>query len=610
MAVNTFVTDTEDPNPLIRALAIRTMGCIRVDRMVDYMEIPLQRTLKDDNPYVRKTAAICVAKLFDLNPEMCVEFGFLDALKGLISDSNPMVVSNALSAIYEIRDANEDPSLDVFTVDDAMVKSLLHCLNECTEWGRITILTTLTDYQTSEREEIIHIVERVVPQLQHVNPSVVLLSIKVILHHLEAYPSSSLDQFKQNTLKKLSAPLVSLVSISVPEAQYVGLKNIRIILEKYPSLLLKELRVFFIRYLDPLYLKLEKLEILVRLASEQNSAILLAELKEYAMEFEPALVSRAIKCIGSVAVKLPTLVVKAVHLLSNLVDQRPDDLVANQTVVVLVNILRRYPGRNDLTTLVVPVILNHAADLTANDALSSYIWLMGECPKYFRDADTVERLTEDVTEFLEYDSVLQLDILTTIVKINLERPGHPEFLSLLQKVLEAATQGCENADVRDRAYIYWRLLSLPDSEAVQKRVVLSKLPPIKSTISTFNPNVLDTLVAELSTVSSVFQKPALKCISKNEYKKSYARSTGSKKNLGKMEDLESKAKQEIINNSENENLLDFEDDEGQTGGSGTNGSLLDELNDLFLAIPQQQQKQQQGDLDCRAVRSTAKSTSD
>ena len=30
MAVNTFVKDCGDPNPLIRALAVRTMGCIHV----------------------------------------------------------------------------------------------------------------------------------------------------------------------------------------------------------------------------------------------------------------------------------------------------------------------------------------------------------------------------------------------------------------------------------------------------------------------------------------------------------------------------------------------------------------------------------------------------
>jgi len=32
LAVNTFVKDTEDPNPLIRALSIRTMGCLRAEK--------------------------------------------------------------------------------------------------------------------------------------------------------------------------------------------------------------------------------------------------------------------------------------------------------------------------------------------------------------------------------------------------------------------------------------------------------------------------------------------------------------------------------------------------------------------------------------------------
>ena len=38
--------DTQDPNPLIRALAVRTMGCIRVDKITEYLCDPLQRCLK------------------------------------------------------------------------------------------------------------------------------------------------------------------------------------------------------------------------------------------------------------------------------------------------------------------------------------------------------------------------------------------------------------------------------------------------------------------------------------------------------------------------------------------------------------------------------------
>lgn len=86
--------DCEDPNPLIRALAVRTMGCIRVDKITEYLCEPLRKCLKDEDPYVRKTAAVCVAKLHDINAQMVEDQGFLDSLRDLIADSNPMVGLN------------------------------------------------------------------------------------------------------------------------------------------------------------------------------------------------------------------------------------------------------------------------------------------------------------------------------------------------------------------------------------------------------------------------------------------------------------------------------------------------------------------------------------
>lgn len=62
--------DCEDTNPLIRALAVRTMGCIRVDKITEYLCEPLRKCLKDEDPYVRKTAAVCVAKLYDISSSM------------------------------------------------------------------------------------------------------------------------------------------------------------------------------------------------------------------------------------------------------------------------------------------------------------------------------------------------------------------------------------------------------------------------------------------------------------------------------------------------------------------------------------------------------------
>lgn len=589
LAVNTFVQDTEDPNPLIRALAIRTMGCVRVSRMVDYIEIPLTRTLKDENPYVRKTAAICVAKLFDLNPNVCVELGFLDDLQNLLKDPNPMVVANSINALYEIRDMNEDPNLKVLEINGEVIRSLLLCLNECTEWGRITILTTLTEYNTRGKvEEANHIIERVIPQLQHANPSVVLSSIRAIICHVENIPVTAQ---RQSTLKKLSAPLVSLVSSSIPEAQYVGLKNIRIILERYPSILSKELRVFFIKYSDPLYLKLEKLDIMIRLANESNSDLLLGELREYAMEFEPALVTRAIKSIGAVAIQLSGSVVKAVNLLNDIIDQRGGDLIINESTIVLTNILRRYPGKSDLTSLIIPIISNHIVELDKPEALADYVWILGEYPKYFSNLH--EKLESLVKGFLECETLLQLNILTTVVKINAAIPGNKKYSSLLQQILELATKECENADVRDKAYIYWRLLSSSTSNSLQKNIILAKLPPIESTIPTFSPHLLEQLLKELSTLSSVYHKPAKTFIDPSAYSRVPIGS-----NEENVESLKNLAKQEIIDNSRNEDLLNFDDDEEENGLSSEDGKdsgvgdLLSELNDLFTPTPTPTKSQQ------------------
>lgn len=53
---------------------------------------------------MRKTAAVCVAKLHDINSQLVEDQGFLDLLKELLSDSTPMVVANAVAALAEIGD--------------------------------------------------------------------------------------------------------------------------------------------------------------------------------------------------------------------------------------------------------------------------------------------------------------------------------------------------------------------------------------------------------------------------------------------------------------------------------------------------------------------------
>ena len=47
-----------------------------------------------------------------------------------------------------------------------------------------------------------------------------------------------------------------------------------------PEILKHEIKAFFVKYNDPIYVKLEKLDIMIRLATQQNIGQVLAELKE------------------------------------------------------------------------------------------------------------------------------------------------------------------------------------------------------------------------------------------------------------------------------------------------------------------------------------------
>ena len=40
-----------------------------MEEITQYMCDPLRKCLRDDDPYVRKTAAISVAKLYDISPQ-------------------------------------------------------------------------------------------------------------------------------------------------------------------------------------------------------------------------------------------------------------------------------------------------------------------------------------------------------------------------------------------------------------------------------------------------------------------------------------------------------------------------------------------------------------
>ena len=163
------------------------------------------------------------------------------------------------------------------------------------------------------------------------------------------------DLIKQ-LVRKMAPPLVTLLS-SPPEVQWVALRNINLLLQKRSDILSNEMRVFFCKYNDPLYVKVEKLDIMVRLASENNVDALLSELKEYVIlplssckftypffvryssEVDVDFVRKSIKAIGQTAVKIDMAAERCVNVLLDLIGTRVSYVVQEAVVVMKVGCL-------------------------------------------------------------------------------------------------------------------------------------------------------------------------------------------------------------------------------------------------------------------------------
>lgn len=93
--------------------------------------------------------------------------------------------------------------------------------------------------------------------------------------------------------------------------------------------------------------------------------------------------------------------------------------------------------------------------------------------------------------------------MTAVVKLFLKRPVDTQ--DLVQHVLSLATQDSDNPDLRDRGFIYWRLLSTDPAAA--KEVVLADKPLISEETDLLEPTLLDELICHISSLASVYHKP-------------------------------------------------------------------------------------------------------
>jgi AP-2 complex subunit beta-1 len=497
-----------DTNPLIRALALRTVSYIHVKEFVERTIQPLKQLMSDNDPYVRKTSAFCVAKLYDHDKHLVERSDLIDRLNRMLKDENPTVVASALAALMDIWERSESIKL---TIDYPSASKIVSILPDCSEyvaivprqtclftdhgirWGQTYILESLMAYVPQESSEALLLAERITPRLSHTNSAVVLTCIRVILYLMNYIADDA--QITQLS-RKLSPPLVTLLAKG-SEIQYLALRNAILILQRRPEVLRNNIRVFFCKYNDPIYVKVTKLELIFMLADKDNISVVLTELREYATEIDVQFVRKAVRAIGKLAIKIEPAARQCIETLLDLVNAKIPYVVQEATVVIR-NIFRKYP--NQYESIITTVIAN-IDDLDESEAKAAIVWIIGQYADRIENADDL--LKDYLATFHDEPVEVQLALLTATVKLFIQRPtkGSP----LVPQVLKWCTEETDDPDLRDRGYMYWRLLSTDPETA--KKIVMGPKPPITAESEKLDPVTLEELCLNVGTLATIYLKP-------------------------------------------------------------------------------------------------------
>ncbi|OMO96839.1 hypothetical protein COLO4_15058 [Corchorus olitorius] len=101
LSINCFQKDLGDPNPLVRAWALRTMAGIRLHVIAPLVLVAVGKCARDPSVYVRKCAANALPKLHDLRQEE--HTSAIEEIVGiLLNDHSPGVVGAAAAAFASV----------------------------------------------------------------------------------------------------------------------------------------------------------------------------------------------------------------------------------------------------------------------------------------------------------------------------------------------------------------------------------------------------------------------------------------------------------------------------------------------------------------------------
>uniref|UniRef100_A0A8C7SJA7 AP-3 complex subunit beta n=1 Tax=Oncorhynchus mykiss TaxID=8022 RepID=A0A8C7SJA7_ONCMY len=517
LSISTFQRALKDPNQLIRASALRVLSSIRVPIIVPIMMLAIKEAASDMSPYVRKTSAHAIQKLYSLDPDQ--KEHLIEVIDKLLKDKSTLVAGSVVMAFEEV-------CPDRIDLIHKNYRKLCNLLVDVEEWGQVVIITMLTRYARTQftspwKEDGLFdensetafyesdekktkngdekksymmdpdhrlLLRNTKPLLQSRNTAVVV-SVAQLYWHLAP----------KHEVGVITKSLVRLLR-SHREVQYVVLQNIATMSIQRKGMFEPYMKSFYVRSTDATHIKSLKLEILTSLANEANISTILREFQTYVKSQDKQFAAGTIQAIGRCATNISEVTDTCLQGLVLLLSNRDETVVA-ESVVVIKKLLQTQPTQHS-------DIIKHMAKLFDNIAVpmarASILWLMGEyCERVPQIAPDV--LRKMAKSFTSEEDIVKLQTVNLAAKLYLTNSKQTKLLT--QYILNLGKYD-QNYDIRDRTR-FIRQLIVPNEKSgalgkYARRILLAPKPApvLESTYKDRDRYQLGTLSHTINTKAS------------------------------------------------------------------------------------------------------------
>uniref|UniRef100_A0A8B9S3Y4 AP-3 complex subunit beta n=1 Tax=Apteryx owenii TaxID=8824 RepID=A0A8B9S3Y4_APTOW len=474
LSISTFQRGLKDPNQLIRASALRVLSSIRVPIIVPIMMLAIKEAASDMSPYVRKTAAHAIPKLYSLDSDQKDQL--IEVIEKLLADKTTLVAGSVVMAFEEVCPERID-------LIHKNYRKLCNLLIDVEEWGQVVIINMLTRYARTQflspnqneslledsaekafygsdeedtkdaKAEATSLVKRK-PYVMDPDHRLLLRNTKPLLQSRNAAVVMAVAQLYFHLAPKAEVGVIAKALVrllrSHRSVQYVVLQNVATMSIKRRGMFEPYLKSFYIRSTDPTQIKILKLEVLTNLANETNISTILREFQTYIRSMDKDFVAATIQAIGRCATNIGKVRDTCLNGLVQLLSNR-DELVVAESVVVIKKLLQMQPAQHS-------EIIKHMAKLTDNIqvpmARASILWLIGEyCEHVPKIAPDV--LRKMAKSFTNEEDIVKLQVINLAAKLYLTNSKQSKLLT--QYVLNLAKYD-QNYDIRDRARFIRQLI--------------------------------------------------------------------------------------------------------------------------------------------------------